>query len=1073
MSAMTCACEDTLSADTSTTVSAEQTSAVQVEQVDPATEDSATWSGPIGLEGLTTGDGRTILPNALRWDTLPVPLRWAREDYGEHDGAVVVGKITSIERDENNQIIGIGEFDLGSENGREAYRQVREGLTPGVSMDLDDIVIREEAEPGALTIVEGRVRAATIVAIPAFEGARISVSSTETFTSETFNWVDDVGGLPPYIKRISKHLKKKGMTESHAIATAVNVVKKMCATGDVNFPGKQDVNAGSRAEACAAVADWEAKKAKARASAGATQSTEAETSALEGIVTTIEGDFLTAAATVFDAAWFDNPRLTKPTPLTVTEDGRVFGHIALWGTCHIANPQGADVCTQPPRSPSNYAYFKTGAVSTTKGDIAVGKITMSTVHAGPRLSSASTMRHYEDTGTVGAFVNAGEDSVGIWVAGAARPDTDHTSLKGAPVSGDWRSIGGHLEMVGALSVNVPGFPVPRPQALVAGGATLSLVASGVVLPEDNSIAARMRRRREARALNARIETLAKTEKVRRLARATFAYNPDQWRVPKGNGKLSGRFVDMPGVGIDALEGFLMDLADSGDLDENVAADIGEDLGSAVEAGGAIGVALRNNDGDGATALAKEVSGYLDSIENKIEAAVSEGSLNGPRINETQQKIADARESVDVVADSDLSLLGDEGFDGDAPDMSKDGGIGSEDAPDAGGDIGAEPAAGEAAPTVQPAGTVVRQPGDPMPTAQQSEAFNEINSVFEDLADGGAFDEDSAEQIGLRLDDLANAMDDGDEATATAALEALESQLASAIDGGADIDDDRAETIGNLIDGLSNDVGATEAAPAAPDAPDAPDEDGDVGADLANELGDLADSGRITDDVSEALLDHLDALGAARESGDPEQVERVLADMENTLTSAIDSGDLDVDDNEADRLGQRIEAISQAEGTGAPDGSTDPESVGPLPSAEDTAPPAPQGSPQQQAGASTLDAGNAVESEIMAQADAGAFDDDAAERVGEPLGRLMEELDALNSGVQEGSGAGDIATAQAALDDLESQLMGEIDAGANIDDDAAAGLGDLLESLRSELDTFAGLMTGSTEPPPFSAETKAA
>lgn len=68
-----------------------------------------------------------------------------------------------------------------------------------------------------------------------------------------------------YIRRISNHLhQEKGMTIGHAIATAVNVVRKMCATGDTNWKGKQNVNAGSRAEACAAVASWEKKKASAR-----------------------------------------------------------------------------------------------------------------------------------------------------------------------------------------------------------------------------------------------------------------------------------------------------------------------------------------------------------------------------------------------------------------------------------------------------------------------------------------------------------------------------------------------------------------------------------------------------------------------------------------------------------------------------------------------------------------------------------------------------------------------------------------------------------------------------------------
>jgi hypothetical protein len=74
------------------------------------------------------------------------------------------------------------------------------------------------------------------------------------------NWVEKAGGLPSYIKRIAKHLQQKGMEQGQAIATAVNAAKKMCATGDTNFPGSQQVNAGSRAEACAAVAEWERKK---------------------------------------------------------------------------------------------------------------------------------------------------------------------------------------------------------------------------------------------------------------------------------------------------------------------------------------------------------------------------------------------------------------------------------------------------------------------------------------------------------------------------------------------------------------------------------------------------------------------------------------------------------------------------------------------------------------------------------------------------------------------------------------------------------------------------------------------
>lgn len=88
------------------------------------------------------------------------------------------------------------------------------------------------------------------------------LSRIEDDSGELANWVTKAGGLPSYIGRIEKHLEGKGMSKSRAIATAVNVVKKMCAgvADTLNWPGKQKVNAASKAEACAAVARWEAMK---------------------------------------------------------------------------------------------------------------------------------------------------------------------------------------------------------------------------------------------------------------------------------------------------------------------------------------------------------------------------------------------------------------------------------------------------------------------------------------------------------------------------------------------------------------------------------------------------------------------------------------------------------------------------------------------------------------------------------------------------------------------------------------------------------------------------------------------
>lgn len=95
----------------------------------------------------------------------------------------------------------------------------------------------------------------------------LGVDDAEADAPVGANWIAQQGGLPPYIARIAKHLEtERGMEKSRAIATAVNTAKRMAANPDGSFwPGKQDVNLGSRAEAAAAVAQWEAMKAAAAA----------------------------------------------------------------------------------------------------------------------------------------------------------------------------------------------------------------------------------------------------------------------------------------------------------------------------------------------------------------------------------------------------------------------------------------------------------------------------------------------------------------------------------------------------------------------------------------------------------------------------------------------------------------------------------------------------------------------------------------------------------------------------------------------------------------------------------------
>lgn len=402
------------------------------------------WEGVIAREGEMTGDGRMIEDGALRWDDLPIPLRVAFKDVGGHDGAEVCGRIETVERREGGDIYATGTFDLGSAVGTEAFRQVSEQMSGGVSIDTDDVMFRimakadmpeaDVADSGnegdaapdpdpegrvkvaamsssdeLMVIESARLRAATLVAVPAFATARVYAAGQAPSTSE---------------------------------------------------PAERDENIDSEAEMA--------------------RSADADP---------LSRDSLTAAAipTAPPEAWFKDPQLTGPTALVVEDDGRVYGHIAAWGTCHIGQ---VGKCVEPPTSASNYAYFRTGALRTAEGtSVAVGHLTMGTGHAGPRDSANAAAEHYDNTGTVFADVAAGEDAYGIWVAGSLRPGITPEQVRvarSAPISGDWRTIRGSLELVGALAVNVPGFPVPRPQGLLASGEVRSLQASGVVAHDDSA-----------------------------------------------------------------------------------------------------------------------------------------------------------------------------------------------------------------------------------------------------------------------------------------------------------------------------------------------------------------------------------------------------------------------------------------------------------------------------------------------------------------------------------------------------------------------------------------------------------
>jgi len=177
--------------------------------------------------------------------------------------------------------------------------------------------------------------------------------------------------------------------------------------------------------------------------------------------------------------WFFMPEANEPTPLTVDDDGRVYGHLALWNQCHAAFAS----CERPPRSATDYSYFHAGQLKTEDGStVNVGRVTVGESgrakggHASLVLGRQGAMEHYDKTGCVAAFVRAKDGNHGIWLSGAVRSDAPATrvrDLRANPPSGDWRDY----ELVAVLSVPVPGFPIPRSEMrLVATGGEEEIVA---------------------------------------------------------------------------------------------------------------------------------------------------------------------------------------------------------------------------------------------------------------------------------------------------------------------------------------------------------------------------------------------------------------------------------------------------------------------------------------------------------------------------------------------------------------------------------------------------------------------
>jgi len=174
------------------------------------------------------------------------------------------------------------------------------------------------------------------------------------------------------------------------------------------------------------------------------------------------------------------PESPVPMPLTVFEDLSFCGHLAIYGTCHTAYK---DRCVRPPKSSLGYTPAHQGtALLDTGAQLRVARISIGSNHAALGLSPRATADFYEKSSFGVGMARFQDASLGIWASGHiahAASDNQIQQFADAAWSGDWRKIRRSLELVGVLSVNIPGFPMPDPEMWVAENEQTALVASGV------------------------------------------------------------------------------------------------------------------------------------------------------------------------------------------------------------------------------------------------------------------------------------------------------------------------------------------------------------------------------------------------------------------------------------------------------------------------------------------------------------------------------------------------------------------------------------------------------------------
>ncbi len=466
------------------------------------------WEGPLVVEGVETGDGRMFAPGALTWPDLPVPLLYQRvtSHGGGTDESVNVGRIDSIWR-EGDVIMGRGVLDMNDPNAVEAARKIKEQYLRGVSIDADSVTnadvefVYPEApldgngdtmpeelmglfmEPDLMIFHSGRIRATTLVNIPAFVEAHIQLVGDEVLVASArkSGWSDmpiadsgrtwDAGAAKARIGSwagddISGKYARAFLYEDSSGDPNLKGTYKF-PIADIISGTLTIVPAGVRA-AASRLPNSDipaADKASIRSTLDSIEKRMNKGQSASTSVIVASGSHTITIPDLPDESWFMEPDELPPIgAVWVTDEGRIFGCVGPSGVAHRAF--GGKKVTIPMGNVDYTAWMNRPTIVAGGKRIATGVITMDCGHMSPYASDdpGVRMEHYDNSCSAAAVVCIGESKrLGVpWIAGALLPmDAERLQrFMACQLSGDWaphRERHGWKEFVAALTVPVPGF----------------------------------------------------------------------------------------------------------------------------------------------------------------------------------------------------------------------------------------------------------------------------------------------------------------------------------------------------------------------------------------------------------------------------------------------------------------------------------------------------------------------------------------------------------------------------------------------------------------------------------------